>query len=432
MTPTPKAQAVIDMHTGKPKPVTPKKPDGVYLELVPASSIVMRPVHFLWAGRVVDHELNVAFGPGKRGKGQFAAALAAHVTGGPRLPGAGREFEPGRVVWMGAEGAIDRVVVPRLMAAGADLSRVSFIRARKRKGEKEFECLTQIGRDGEELERITKGVALFILDPFMAFVDSDVDTNQDSKIRQMTSRLSAIAQRNGVCVLAIAHARKGEGPANQKLGGSVGLYNAARSVLVLERLPKDPEVRVLAVADGNNSRPARALTYTFEDAEVKEPTTGEMIRTSRIVWGDECDLSADEILAGPVAERGGAGRPPEALETAREWLSLRLAMGPAPESEISREAANRRISDSTLRRAKKVLDICSGPELEEGKRRPHARSFWWLPSASSEILTKCHLWAPKAPESGAEALSQKVLTKCPPEALGQNSFQAPDATQDRS
>lgn len=82
----------------------------------------VRPIRWAWNGRLLLGYLNLLLGAEGVGKGTLTAWLIAQLTCGG-LPGdlAG---EPSRVLVLGDEDAFDSVWVPRLFAAGADISMV--------------------------------------------------------------------------------------------------------------------------------------------------------------------------------------------------------------------------------------------------------------------------------------------------------------------
>ncbi|MCT2280314.1 AAA family ATPase, partial [Micromonospora chalcea] len=92
------------------------------VRLVPASTIKPRRVRWLWDGRVPVGEITLVAGREGAGKSTFLAWLARAITLG-ELPG---EFhgQPRAVLYAAAEDAWEYTVVPRLIAAGANMDLV--------------------------------------------------------------------------------------------------------------------------------------------------------------------------------------------------------------------------------------------------------------------------------------------------------------------
>jgi Bifunctional DNA primase/polymerase, N-terminal/AAA domain len=91
--------------------------------LTQASRIVAKPIHWLWHKRIPLGAVSMITGHPNLGKSQIAAFLAAMVTTAGELPCCEGRAPLGSVVVMVNEDDIERTVVPRLKAAGADLSK---------------------------------------------------------------------------------------------------------------------------------------------------------------------------------------------------------------------------------------------------------------------------------------------------------------------
>jgi hypothetical protein len=89
----------------------------------PADLTRVRPTRWAWDRRIPLGYLALLLGAEGVGKGTLAVWLLARLTRG-ELPG-DLEGAPVRVLLIGDEDSFDSVIVPRLFAAGADLSYVS-------------------------------------------------------------------------------------------------------------------------------------------------------------------------------------------------------------------------------------------------------------------------------------------------------------------
>jgi RecA-family ATPase len=86
------------------------------------------------------------------------------------------------------------------------------------------------------------GVRLVVIDPLSAHLEGNVDSWKDQSIRLALRPLVSLAESTGAAVLVVSHLNKGRGTDPvQRLGGSIGLAAAARSVLLLDRDPDDPD-----------------------------------------------------------------------------------------------------------------------------------------------------------------------------------------------
>ena len=87
-----------------------------------ASQITPRPVRWLWPDRIPSGALTLLAGREGIGKILVCVHLAAQLTRGT-LPG-GRSGRPSRVMFATSEDAWEFTMVPRLIAAGADLAMI--------------------------------------------------------------------------------------------------------------------------------------------------------------------------------------------------------------------------------------------------------------------------------------------------------------------
>ena len=91
-----------------------------------AAAIKPEGVNWLWSGWLALGKLHVIAGAPGAGKTTIAMSLVASVRRGGLWPDGSRCPAQGRVViWSGEDDPAD-TLIPRLIAAGADLSRVSF------------------------------------------------------------------------------------------------------------------------------------------------------------------------------------------------------------------------------------------------------------------------------------------------------------------
>jgi RecA-family ATPase len=85
--------------------------------------------------------------------------------------------------------------------------------------------------DIPRLERAIKqvGAALVVIDPIMAFLSGDVNSNRDQDVRRALTPLKQMAERTGVAVILVRHLNKmpGGNPLYRG-GGSIGIIGAFR------------------------------------------------------------------------------------------------------------------------------------------------------------------------------------------------------------
>lgn len=309
-----------------------------------ASTIVPKEVAWLWPGRLALGAVTLLAGRPGLGKSMLSIDLAARLSRGELLG------QPATSLLLTAEDSHEYTVVPRLLAATADLERVYLARLEDEDG---FERQFQFPDDIKELEQqIEETQARFVvIDPLTAHLRASVNSWQDQAVRRALAPLRVTAEATGAAILVIGHLNKAEGADPlHRIGGSIAIPAAARSVLLLDRNPDDPDgedgnQRVLAHAKNNLGRLSESLMLEFDSATVRG------IETGVIRYMGTSSHSAANLLVREEPVSGGA------LAEAKGFLLEALANGPLPVQRVNDEAALLAISEITLKRARRELGI---------------------------------------------------------------------------
>ncbi|QYG93459.1 AAA family ATPase [Iamia sp. SCSIO 61187] len=336
------------------------------LTLVPASSVTIRRPTFLWTGRIPESAVTLFAGREGLGKTVLATHLAARVTQG-ELPGS-RMGRPGDVVYIGTEDDRETVLVPRLLAADADLSRVHFVDVR-------LDAFS-VARDVADLDVALSKLdpALTIIDPVDAHLGGGVDSHKKAEVQAALGALALLAQRHRCSIVAVAHLNKGESrDVLTKVVGSVGFTTSVRSVLAVGEHPDEPRDRVCVLRKANmtDASAVPAFRYRIESAMVQSPD-GPIDTAGVVALGEELGLDPNAILSVPDLEERTA------RTEAAEWLRevLEDGGGSLPSKEIKRLAEEADISGRTLQRARREVGI----EVTRHEHKPGRPSTWTLPS----------------------------------------------------
>lgn len=374
--------------------------------LTPASTIQVRPVHWLWEGRAALGALTLCAGREGIGKSTLAYTLAASVTRG-ELEGR-YSGNPKSVLVAATEDSWAHTIVPRLMAAGADLDRVFRIDVLAPR--RDVPGLS-LPRDLTALEAHVReqDVALILLDPLMSRLDGGLDTHKDSEVRQALEPLTALADRTGAAIIGLIHVNKGfsNDPLNLVMG-SRAFTAVARSVVFVMSDPEDDQRRLLGTPKNNLGRTdLPTLTFTVKSARVAETPEGPVF-TGRLEWTGETDRSLQDALEGT----GDTGDIRTAVDEAAAWLTDYLTEQGGQADRMSIEKAGRAAGHSidALKRARKRLDITSS---SYGFPR---RTCWSLPGTQPPRVTTSRreevdpfLTAPTAPTAPADPFEDLAL-----------------------
>lgn len=319
-------------------------------------------VRWLWPGRIPLGSITFLEGRKGLGKSTIAAALAADVTGGPRVPPGGRKRHLGNVIWLTLEESMRLAVYPRLAAAGAVKGRVHFPDDPERPNRPAR--LVFPGHLGVLADAIKlHGVKLLILDPWTSFLSAEVRIIDEQQIRPVLEDLASMLEDLECAGVFMRHLTKRE--TNEVLNqgaGSVAVSGVARSILRVDRHPLERGRSVLAHVSGNIGEPAPTLVYSLADA-------GDV---ARVKWHGEEVIDVEELAAG----QGDAGQRDERMD-AESFLRSRLAKAWVPAKELLLDAKAGGIGERTLRRAKAALGV---PTRQCKTNQSHWHEWGPLPS----------------------------------------------------
>ncbi len=344
-------------HTGTEP--TARRADGPLekrdLRLTPASSTDPLPVFWGWADRLPMSSLAMVAGREGTGKSTFCAWLAAKVTTGA-LPG---ELlgKPRNVIYVVVEDSWRMTVVPRLMAAGADRSRV--FRADIETLDTEDATLS-LPTDNPLLEAriVEQSVGLVIIDPIMSTMDDSLNENSTKQVRRVLDALAKMADRTGCMVVGIAHFNKGSSNESvMRVSASKAFTDVPRAVFTFAD-DADTGARVMTQSKNSLGPGRESVTYELEQTTV--PTRLGPAPVSRFVFTGESATSVDDILAQTSTAHTQKGQTRAALLAlfrergeVDEDGSLRLLASDI--TEIARDEWG--VSTSTVNRASTELPI---------------------------------------------------------------------------
>ena len=240
-------------------------------------------------------------------------------------------IQPVNVIYQTAEDGLGDTIKPRLLAAGADCSRVLVIDDRE-------QPLTMLDVRLEEAIMQTKA-RMVVLDPIQGFLGTDVDMHRANEIRPLMKRVAVLAEKYHCAIILIGHMNKNSNGKSSYRGlGSIDFQAAARSVLIVGRLKDEPETRVMCHVKSSLAPEGKSVAFRLD-------------KETGFQWIGEYDISADDLLSGDA--RGQKSR------IAKEFLLDILADGGMAQKKIEEEANKQGIKKKTLRNAKQELEIDS-------------------------------------------------------------------------
>lgn len=321
----------------------------------------MEKLEWLWPERIPLGKITMLVGDPGVGKSFWTLDVAAHVSTGKPWPGSsdGKDDVPcghiGSVILVTAEDDANDTILPRLTAAGADIGKISILRGMKakREGKEDKDLYFDLKRGMLALENAAKempDLRLIILDPITAYM-GDINCHDNAEVRSILDRLAAFASKHKVSILAISHLNKNEKVrAAYRIMGSVAFTAVSRMVWHIVKDSKTPNRRLLLPGKNNMCQEVSGMGFTLESVVVGE----EKIDSAVCRYEDgEVHESADEALSSVIDSLASTQK------AAAEWLKDILGYGPVAASDILVMARKEGISEATLRRVKKQLQVKS-------------------------------------------------------------------------
>ena len=321
-------------------------------------------VEWLWPRRMAIGKITMLAGDPGLGKSFCSIDIAARVSAGapwPDLPDARQQ--PGGVIILSAEDALDDTIRPRLDAARADPSRVCALEAIR-----ELDPMTgkprhrglHLDKDIANLEWALEQVPdcrLVVIDPISSYM-GDANSHNNAEVRGLLAPLSELATRRRVAVLCISHLNKGAGDAMYRVMGSLAFVAAARAGYAVLKDAKDDmgERRLVLPIKNNLGDDKSGLAYRIMEAPGHDQPY--------VAWEPEAVYMTVSEALGAGTGKGEARDSPDDREQrklqvseAAEWLAGYLADGGKPAREVIEAAKTDGISQRTLERAKPEAQV---------------------------------------------------------------------------
>ena len=379
----------------EPPGPAPKATAGRRLISHRASDLTPEKLVWIWPGRIPEGKLVLLGGPPGLGKSQLTAFISAVVSNGLDWPCGEGPAPQGNVLFMSAEDGIQDTIVPRLMAAGADLDRVNIVAAATKMdgtGRKTFSLKTDVDLL-EALAQQIGNVRLIIVDPISAYMGG-ADGNGNVETREVLEPLAEMANRLRIAVVAVTHLNKG-GAGNQnavsRFAGSIAFIAAARAAFAVIEDPDDEGRRLLLQAKTNLGKKCEGLAFRIEQRLVADD-----ILTSNIMFeGAHVSASIDEALS--ASESRGSGEKGTSKDEAANFLRTVLVGGALPVLQIESEAREAGLlgpdspisQNKAFRSARK--ELCIDPQ-RQGGTGAKGQWVWGLPIREDALsLLRCPL-----------------------------------------
>jgi len=375
-------------------------PEDDGLGLIGAANVTVKPVTWAWPGYLPMGKCTIIEGDPGDGKSILTTDLVARWTSGAPMPDGSRHGGPWPCLMISAEDDFEDTVVPRLRAAGADLSLVRLLDHGAIEG-RPFD----VTRDVPALARIVieAGIKVITLDPLMALLGDKTDSHNDSAVRGALFPLFKLARDAGVAIVVVRHLNKGSGAkALYRGSGSIGFAGFARAVFTVGRDAENPQLRVMANTKINIAAQPPSLAYTIEHGPA-----GAFIE-----WRGVVDANAQDIVDGVIRS--------DDLDMIR-FLNAVVEDDPLSWKDIARAGREEGFTEKQLRtrRARSRLTKILGHEGSRSTRWGYLKHELIDPAESTDPQVPLAPEFPKSPCPGTPPGDGSVDVPVPDPLPGQ-------------
>lgn len=344
-----------DLNLGKETdvPAQPSPPSPAEsVTLRSAATIIPRAIDWLWPGWLSVGKLHLLAGAPGTAKTTIAMTWAAAISTGGTFPDGSRAPQGNVLIWSSEDDPRD-TLIPRLIAAGADLNHVHIVESvnHSKTGKRTFDPAKDFPLLKAAVNQIGT-VVFMVIDSVADAVAGDAGKN--NQVRRALSPVKDFAEEMGIAVLGITHFNKGtSGRAISRIIDSVAFVGLPRVVMIAFKKRGNGSLIMRAKSNIGPDNGGYEF-YTFV-----EPLIGyDGISANRVGWKGYIEGSADEHLK--EAESDSIDEPANSLEKAEKFLMDELQDGYRQESAVLIEKAKGLgISESMFFKAKKALDFKS-------------------------------------------------------------------------
>ena len=283
--------------------------------------------------------------------------------------------------------------MPRLAAADADLNRIEIIQMvhdRDVKDGRERQRMFSLAEDLDllrrKIEKLGDVVAIEI-DPVTAYLGTGkngVDSFRDTDVRAVLGPLVQLADDLRIAIVAIMHFNKKSDVTNAllRISNSLAFGGVARHVFAITKDTANAPRRLMSRAKNNIASEENNQTLAFH---FKTKHVGNDWRDGRPIEAPYVEFESGyvNVTATEALSAVNENKAPGALEDAKDFLREILVTGGgrALKTEIEEAAEAEKISEITLRRAKKKLKI----RAEKDRSTADGGWYWILPDDDTTL-----------------------------------------------
>ena len=256
--------------------------------LVRADSLTPESISWAWKNRFAFGKMAMLAGdPGLGKTTVLIEIVASHSRGGEFPCNEGKAFVC-ETVYLTAEDGLRDTLVPRLIAADADRTKVHFLTGTKIEGAGADEMtMFDIAQDVAVLRKVfvdNPNIKILVIDPITAYLGAGAKAKENTDVRRVLTPLVKLIEEFGVLLLVNNHLNKSSGKALYRILDSIAFVALGRTIHLVIEDADSPEIKKLLCHKSNIGSKPLGLTYFIQKTWIPGEQ-GEEIETSRIVWG---------------------------------------------------------------------------------------------------------------------------------------------------
>jgi len=330
---------------------------------------------WLWPGYLPLNTLVHFAGKSAKGKSPVTLDIISRLSVGKEWPdGAINEIGSRRSVLLAGEDNWSTVIIPRLIAYGADRKLVSRMRSVLKKNESDIQNVqTALAQDVASLEKVLeqKGdVSLIVVDPITNYLGG-LSMNKESEMRELLMPLAELAQRRGICIVTVGHLNKKTTSDGVQLldrvMGAAAFHGVARQTFLFG---DDPETDDKFTHIMNFGRPDDKPNLRYKTFKEPIEFEGKKSDVIKVEWlGPVENNDVDESVEGPKQ------RDKSTAKTVKELVHNELKDGQKTTEHLVEALKQAGIDEkfNWQRAARSVATNAKGGSEGKGPK-----TYWWL------------------------------------------------------
>jgi hypothetical protein len=269
-----------------------------------------------------------------------------------------------------------KVVLPRLKAAGADTSKVSFF---DRKSFRTFAGDTEperrpldLTQDLDELIEFSMAqpeYRMIVADPITGIFGSK-NINKNEEANPVLEHLIDFCEATGIAFLGVLHVpKRTTNSAIEKIAGGSAVGGSAKSAFMLSRDPDSEDIHdhILTMVKWNYASTAEGIRYKTVSASVD--WKGRKIDTAKVEWGEVVGTVADDVLVSQNSKSEARDRQQDKCDA---FLQTFLTDGPQKSKNVYDAATAQGFGSSTVKRS--VINI----KAHHVDGRKYRKQGWYM------------------------------------------------------